>query len=315
MLEFTRHKQGQLDDMSLFVLTIEQGSFAAAAMAADLTASAISKRIDKLEQRLGVRLLQRTTRSLTLTENGIVYFERARRIVVDIRATEQAASLTSNQPRGALRINCPAAFSEKQLTKLIPEFLQRYPNVRISLIVGDRSPVSGEVEDDVVIRSAVAPLADFHSHRLSSNRWIVCAAPSYLQTHGAPIHPTDLQRHNCLIVSGTGLTSEEWLFEFDQSVQPVRVGGNFGGFGSAVYETVKAGLGIAKLPEFLVASDIRNQRLRELLPDAMPRETRVLYLSYRSDRPVPAKTTAFVQFLLERIADRPPWELAADLDL
>jgi DNA-binding transcriptional LysR family regulator len=312
MSESSRRKQLQSDDLSLFVLTVEQGSFAGAGMAAGLTPTAVSKRIAKVEERLGVRLFQRTTRSLKLTESGMIYFERARRIAVDIRAAEQAASLTSDRPHGSLRINCPAAFSEKQLTMLIPEFLQRYPNVRISLIVGDRSPVSGEFEDDVVIRSSVAPLADFHSHRLSSNRWIVCAASSYLQARGTPLHPADLQDHNCLIMSGAGLTSEEWMFEFDRTVQSVRVSGNFGSFGSAVYEAVKAGLGIAKLPEFLVAADIRERRLCELLSDAMPRETRALYLSYRGDRPVAAKITAFVDFLLERIAARPPWELAAN---
>jgi LysR family transcriptional activator of dmlA len=311
MSESSRRKQVQSDDLSLFVLTVEHGSFSGAAMAGGLTPTAVSKRIAKLEERLGVRLLERTTRSLKLTESGMIYFERARRIAVDIRTAEQAAQRTSDQPRGTLRINCPAAFSEKQLTKLIPEFLQRYPNVRISLIVGDRSPVGGEFEDDVVIRSSVAPLTGFHSHYLSSNRWVMCASPSYLQECGAPMHPFDLQQHNCLIVSGNGLTSEEWLFEVDQSVQPVRVSGNFGGFGSAVYETVKAGLGIAKLPEFLVAADIRELRLRELLPEAMPRESRAMYLSYRRDRPVPAKTSAFVHFLLETIAARPPWELAA----
>lgn len=310
MSESSRRKQVQSDDLSLFVLTVEHGSFSGAAMAAGLTPTAVSKRIAKLEERLGVRLLERTTRSLKLTESGMIYFERARRIAVDIRTAEQAAQFTSDQPRGTLRINCPAAFSEKQLTKLIPEFLQCYPSVRISLIVGDRSPVGGEFEDDVVIRSSVAPLTDFHSHYLSSNRWVMCAAPSYLQACGAPMHPFDLQQHNCLIVSGNGLTSEEWLFEADESVQPVRVTGNFGGFGSAVYEAVKAGLGIAKLPEFLVAADIRELRLRELLPEAMPRESRAMYLSYRRDRPVPAKTSAFVHFLLERIAVRPPWELA-----
>jgi DNA-binding transcriptional LysR family regulator len=311
MSESSLRKQVQSDDLSLFVLTVEHGSFAGAAMAAGLTPTALSKRMARLEQRLGVRLLARTTRSLKLTESGIIYFERARRIAVDIRTAEQAAQLTSDEPRGTLRINCPAAFSEKQLARLIPEFLQRYPNVRISLIVGDRSPVGGEFEDDVVIRSAIAPLTGFHSHCLSSNRWVVCAAPSYLQAWGTPMRPCDLQQHNCLIVSGSGLTSEEWLFEFDQSVHPVRVAGNFGGFGSAVYETVKTGLGIAKLPEFLVAADIREQRLRELLSDAMPSENRAMYLSYRRDRPVSAKTSAFVHFLLDQIAVQPPWELAA----
>jgi DNA-binding transcriptional LysR family regulator len=300
----------QSDDLSLFVVTVEHGSFASAGMAAGLTASAVSKRIARLEARLGVQLLLRTTRSLTLTEAGSGYFERARRIAVDIRAAEQAATLLSDEPRGNLRINCPAAFSEKQLMKFVPEFLQRYPHVRVSLIVGDRSPLSGELEDDIVIRSAVVPLGEFHSHRLSSNRWIICAATSYLERHGMPLRPADLQGHNCLVMSGAGHTSEEWLFEVDGIVQPVRVAGNFGAFGGAVYEVVKAGLGIAKLSEFLVAKDIFDGTLRALLANAMPRDTRILYLSYRRDRPVPAKTAAFVQFLLERIGAEPPWTLA-----
>ncbi len=210
-------------------------------------------------------------------------------------------------PRGSVRIICHAAFAERQLMPLLPEFLQRNPEIRVQILVGDRPGLPDVSEADITVRGAVAPLAEYVSQRLAPNPWVLCAAPGYLERHAAPAVPDDLKRHNCLIVSPSGTTHEEWLFRAGSDIYPVEVEGNFGGFGSTVYEAAKAGLGIAKLAEFLVAADIRAGRLCSVLADFMPDDVRAIYLFYSRQRPTPLRIRALVEFLVARFTPVPPW--------
>ncbi|GGX25134.1 LysR family transcriptional regulator [Pigmentiphaga litoralis] len=285
------------DDMQLFVTVADRGSFAAAAAVHHLTPSAIGKRITQLEARLNVTLIERTTRKLLITPEGRHYLDRARVLLHDLRALEHGVRHLSNAPEGEVSLSCHAGIAERFILPMLPDFLTRHPKVHVKMMLGDHVETAESDGADVIIRAAGAPLPNYISRKLGDNPWVLCATAGYLDTHGTPAHPRDLTRHNCLSVGPSGATRDKWLFEVDGKIEPIAVAGNFGGFANAVYAITRAGVGIGRLPDFLVRDDLASGALRRVLPRHMVADPRAVYLFYRSVDPTPSRLHMLVEYL------------------
>ncbi len=281
-------------EMAAFVRVVEAEGFSAAAPALGLTPSAVSKLITRLETRLGVRLLQRTTRALHLTADGEAFYEQARRIVGEIAALEAELTDRRGTPQGLLRVTTSLAFSTHQLAPLIGEFLDRYPAVQLELIPTDR--VVDLVEEGVDLAIRVGRLADssFMARKIGEDVRLGCAAPGYLARHGQPTRPEELVRHNC-IVSRERAHLNRWQFRVDAQLREIEVGGRLAvSDGEAQLRLALQGLGIVRLTRLTVAGAGKNGKLLVLLEDF-------------SARHLAPKVTAFADFVREKFTP-PPWE-------
>lgn len=256
----------QLPELIAFVESVECCSFSAAARSLDTTPSAISKRVAKLEDRLGVRLLQRTTRSLSLTAEGSVYYERVSRL---LRELDDANDLVMSRgvPRGQLTVSTSLDFGQSLLVQSIPNFLAQYPKIQLDLRLSDRLVDLVTEGIDVAIRLGDLEDSRLMVRSLGQTQFVLCAAPSYLQQHGAPASPQDLIQHNCLQYVFEG-RPEPWKFWIDQSWHTVPVKGSFrADNGGALKNAAIAGLGIARLLSFQVKQEIEQGQLILILPN------------------------------------------------
>lgn len=258
----------QLPELIAFVESVECNSFSAAARSLDTTPSAISKRIAKLEDRLGVRLLQRTTRSLSLTTEGTAYYERVSRLLRELDDANDLV-ISRGKPRGKLTVGTSLDFGQWLLVQSIPEFLAQYPEIQIDLRLSDRVVDLVTEGIDVAIR-----LGDLEDSRLmvkplGQTQFVLCAAPSYLKTHGIPATPNDLRHHNCLQYLLQG-RPELWMFWVDQKWQTVPVKGSFhSDNGGALKNAAIAGLGITRLLGFQVKQEVEQGQLILLFPNQL----------------------------------------------
>jgi DNA-binding transcriptional LysR family regulator len=296
-----------VDDLTLvavFVRVVELRSFSAAARALGTTTSAVSKRIARLEDRLGVRLLSRTTRRLSLTEAGSALFVRGSRILAELEAAELEVGRHGDRPHGTLRVNGPVVFGERHVAPLLPEFLSRHPEVQVDLSLSDRYVDVVEEGWDAVIRIGRPVDSGLIARRLGTARLVVCAAPSYLARHGVPEEPADLLAHNCLRYTMAQGRSE-WNFRTaDGGVRALAVSGNLRcDHGGAMHAAVREGLGIAMLPTFIVDDDLRSGALVELLRDHVASDV-VINLVWPAGRHTQPKVKAFADFLAARCKER-----------
>lgn len=298
-------------DMIVFAKVVELKSFSAAADRLDMSRSAISKHVTRLEQTLGVRLLNRTTRRLSLTEAGHAVFEHCARISVEAEASELVASVFAARPRGVLRLSVPGAFGRLHVAPRIPEFLNRYPDITVEMVLSDRHVELITERFDVAITSEPMERNNLVVSRLAPIRWIVCASADYLRRHGTPGEPSELERHNCIFFSSPVTPGNVWSFKRDGSQTGVNVKGNFRVNNSeAVREAALRGVGIALLPTFAVAEDIQSAALRVILRDYVPLGIFGSHLlaHYLAGRLVPPKVRALVDFLLEQFNGEPYWD-------
>jgi len=294
--------------MSLFVRAVQDGSFSAAARSLDLSPSAVSKQIGRLEDHLGVRLLNRTTRRLSLTEEGRAFYERCARIVAEIEEAEEWALARRGTARGKLRVASTVAFAKHQLMPLLPEFMNRYPEVDVALEVTDRPVDLVEEGVDVAIRFT-EQLSDpsLVARRLAVNRRLICAAPAYLEAHGVPHTPQDLARHNCLTLY-TISSFNDWTFEGPDGTEVLHVNGTLeSNSADALYHATLAGLGIARLSTYLIGPDLKAGRLVAVLPDYVHQDASILAV-YPHRRNLSPRVRAFIDFLVEKFTPEPPWE-------
>jgi DNA-binding transcriptional LysR family regulator len=298
-------------DMEAFVRVVEAEGFSAAAPALGLTPSAVSKLITRLEARLGVRLLQRTTRALHLTADGEAFYEQARRIVSEIGALEAELSDRRGTPQGLLRVTTSLAFSTHQLAPVIGEFLELYPDVRLELVPTDR--VVDLVEEGIDLAVRVGRLGDssFMARKIGEDVRLVCASPAYLERHGTPQRPEELARHTC-IFSRDRLHSGRWPFRFDgangQHVREVEVTGRIAiSDGDGQLRLAVQGLGIVRLTRLTVATAIRSGELVSLLKEFSAEEPVPIHVVYPHRRHLAPKVTAFVDFVRQKFTP-PPWE-------
>ncbi|HJS32549.1 MAG TPA: LysR family transcriptional regulator [Alphaproteobacteria bacterium] len=296
-----------LGEMGVFVQVVDGGSFSAAARALRVTPSAVSKQIARLEGRLGVRLLQRSTRQIAVTEEGRAYYQNAARILADVAETEQALASAKGEPVGTLRISTSIAFGRRQIAPILPEFMTRYPKLRIDLSCSDAIVDLVEENIDVAIRIAHLTDSSLVARKLADNRRIVCAAPDYIARRGKPERPEDLKQHNCLTLSYAS-SLNIWEFEEPDGLKRIEVSGNIeSDVTEMVYDLGIAGMGILRSSEFVVGADIRAGRLVPLLTEYRQPESPPMWAVYPHRRHLSARVRAFVDFLVEKFTPEPPW--------
>jgi DNA-binding transcriptional LysR family regulator len=307
----------QLRAIRVFVRVIDEGSFAAAARALDLAPAVVTRLIAELEDHLGTRLLNRTTRRLSLTEIGEAYLERARRILGDVDEAAALAASATQEVRGLLRVLCPPAIAVHQLAKHLPKFHREYPLV--TLEITSPGPV-GTVDDgyDLTIFLSRETLdGDFIARRLARSEFILCASPDYLDQRGRPQHPSELKQHDALVPPTSALARGLTLQRGDGSEEiTLPMAPNRATLSTTHMDTNYAaalhGLGIAGLPSFMVEDALLEQALERVLPQWRLFGT-TLWAGMPTRKYVPARTRAFLDFLLEIFGgdDRDPWLVAA----
>lgn len=293
-------------EMAAFVRVVEADGFSAAAPALGLTPSAVSKLVTRLEARLGVRLLQRTTRALHLTAEGETFFESARRIVSDIEQLEGRLSDSRGTPSGLLRVTTSLAFATHQLAPVISEFLVRFPRIELELLPTDR--VIDMVEEGVDIAVRIGRMADtsFMARRIGADKRLICASPAYLARQGTPRRPQDLTRHKC-IVSRSNPHLNRWAFRDGDGVQEIEVVGPLAvSEGEAQLQLALQGVGIVRLTRLTVAQAIREGKLVSLLEAESADPPVPIHAVYPHRRHLAPKVPAFVNFLIEKFTP-PPW--------
>ena len=297
-------------EMAVFTKVVEEGSFSSAARTLKLTPSAVSKQIGRLEDRLGVRLLNRTTRQLSATEEGDAFYQRCVRILTDIEEAELSVSQQHAAPRGTLRVNCGVAFGKHRISPLMPEFLSRYPDVALEMTLTDALSDLVEEGQDVAIRFGKLQDSSMVARQLAVSHRAICCSPEYLARHGEPQHPSELVHHNRLSFA-TSSHLNDWIFRLpDGSEFPVKAEGNFSANnGETIHEMALAGLGVARLAEFLIAPEVRDGKLVRIL-QPFYRDIKVpIYAVYPTRRHLSPKVRAFVDFLVEKFNPVPPWEV------
>lgn len=290
----------RLQDLEVFVQVVNSGNFAKAAIALEINPSAISRRISQLEDRLGVRLFNRTTRSLSLTEVGKSYFHRCLSILSDLEEADREAKQHSETPQGLLHVSCSTLFAHRHLLALIPEFLTHYPRLKIQLVLTD--DVIDLVSEGIDVAIRIGELADASliTRRLISDHRILCAAPAYLNRYGTPETPDDLSFHNCLGLNAHKTTLNQWHFSDRIGLREISVSGNFTvNSGIALYESVLAGLGIARVTEFLAEQALKSGQLIRILAEYEDKNDVGIYALFPSDHYLLPKVQCFVEFLVK----------------
>jgi len=290
--------------LAVFAQVVEARSFSAAARSLGMSKSAVSKQVARLEDRLGARLLNRTTRRLSLTEVGAAFYERCARIVSELEEAELAVTQLSSEPRGTLKLNAPVTFGQLQIAPAVPELLARHPELRIDMLLSDRVVDLVEEGFDVAIRIGPLPDSTLVARRLAPDRRVVCGTPGYLERHGRPRTPADLEAHNCLGYSFLGAQSE-WRFRGPRGERAQRVRGNFqANNGEVLRAALLQGLGLALMPTFIVGRDLSAGRLEAVLEEhELPPGG--VYAVYPHGRHLSPKVRALVDFLATRFASTP----------
>lgn len=288
---------GNFSHIPIFIAVVDAGSFSGAAIKLNLTKSAVSKRISQFEDELGVRLLHRTTRRLSLTQAGLKYYDYARTALQLAKEGEDAITQMQDTPQGVLRISVPMAFGRLHISPLIPAFLSQNPGVEINMAMDDRVVNLVEGGFDMGIR--IGQLADstMIARPLSPCSSVLCASPAYLQRHGTPQSPNDLSQHNCLFYSYF-LGGTEWIFHGKEGASRFLPKGNYQVNNSeALYDALLAGLGICQMPKFIVGPALADGRLLSILPNYMlPKHS--IYAIYPQRLHIPAKMRTFLDYLL-----------------
>jgi DNA-binding transcriptional LysR family regulator len=294
--------------LTAFARVVETGSFARAAERLGVSVSSVSRLVADLEAHLDARLLNRTTRRLSLTESGQAFFERCVQLLADLEEAEVAVTAASIVPRGTLRLTCSATFGARQLAPAIAAFAARHPQVRFDVELSERMVDLVEEGFDLAVRVGETGSQHLVGRRIGTTRLVCCAAPSYLARHGEPMAPEDLTRHTCLTYEYAP-NRNAWSFRDGKgALRQIRIDGpihaNNGRFNDAL---AAEGLGIAREPDFIVGPDVRSGRLKPILCRFEPPPLNI-YVVYPSRRHLSAKVRAFADFLVERFAPS-PWGL------
>jgi DNA-binding transcriptional LysR family regulator len=294
--------------MGIFARVAEAKGFSAAARRLGISKSVVSKEVAKLEKSLGARLLNRTTRQLSLTEVGAAFYEHCARIVQEAEEAALLVDRLHSTPRGVLKCTAPVAFATLHIASALPDFLARCPELQVDMIVGDRFFDLADEGFDVAIRIARDLPPNMVARKLAPINRVVCATPEYFQKHGVPLVPQDLTQHNCLVYTHANPDSF-WRFRSPEGEIAVPVRGNLRlNDDEVIWRAMLGGLGVSLLPTFTVGEDLQAGRLRAVLTEYTPAE-RNLYALYLPNRHLSAKVRVFIDFLLERFEPPPYWDL------
>lgn len=293
--------------MSVFAKVVEQGSFARAAERLGISTSACSRHVADLEAHLDTRLLQRTTRRLSLTESGQAFYERCVQLLADLDEAEGAAAASSVRPRGTIKLTCSINFGVRHVAPAIGAFQARHGEVRFEVTLADRIVDLVEEGYDLAIRIGSTGGENVVARRLGETRLVCCAARSYLERHGTPRAPEDLAQHRCLTYEYLPVRGQ-WVFR-DRAgrERPVRVSGPMhSNSGDLLAAASVQGMGIALEPDFMVGGDLKHGRLVRVL-ESFAAPVSAIYAVYPSRRYLSAKVRAFVDFLAGHFASRQNW--------
>jgi DNA-binding transcriptional LysR family regulator len=297
--------------MTVFAQVVESGSFARAAERLGLSTSACSRHVSDLEAHLGSRLLNRTTRRLSLTESGQAFHERTLQLLSDLEEAEQLAAQSTSVPRGTIRLTCSLNFGVRHLAPAMAEFLSRHAQVKFDVSVADR--IVDLVEDgyDLAVRIGQVGSTNLVARRLGEMRAVLCASPAYLARHGVPQAPADLARHNCFTYANVAQPGVWRFVDAEGREQSVNIAGNVhANNGDMLCAMAVDGAGIVNEPDFIVGPDVRAGRLVRLLPGWQGLRADI-WAVYPSRRHLSAKVRAFVDFLAEYFAGAGDWSCEA----
>lgn len=307
----------QLRALRVFAQVIAEGSFAGAARALDLAPAVVTRAVSDLEDHLGARLLNRTTRKLALTEIGEGYLERTKRVLAELGDADALASAVNKAPSGVLRLRCPPAFTTYQLVRQLPVFRQRFPGIQLELLATGPVEAADENADVSIVSVGQQPLqGDFVVRPLAASTFVICAAPAYLSRCGQPLQPEDLLLHDGLLPDVAAVRRELTLFREARGVgasrrvlkvsqrPPVLSTSQL----EVLYAAAIAGMGVAGLPTFMAADALRDGRLVRVLPDWHGGALQ-LYAAIPTRKHIPARTRAFMDFLVETFGGNQddPW--------
>lgn len=290
----------------MFVMVVSRGGFARAAEALNTSPANVTRYVNELETYLDTRLLNRTSRRLSLTEAGETVYERSRTLLADVAETEALAAKAVLNPSGRLRVNAPVSFGIRHLAPLWPGFMARYPDISLEVALIDRVVDIVEEGYDLALRISSAGSTAHVARKLAVSRNVLCASPDYIRRRGTPEKPADLAAHDCLTYA---YNADEWRFLDGKGVvHPVKVWGPLhANNGDTVRAASLAGLGIAWQPTFLIGEDLRAGRLVPLMPDYHLPDIDISAL-YPSRRHLSAKVRVMVDFLADAFKGTPPWE-------
>jgi DNA-binding transcriptional LysR family regulator len=297
-----------LTGMRVFTTVVDLQSFAKAAEKLDLSRGMTSRYVAQVEAHLGVRLLHRTTRRLSLTEAGSDYYQRAAQVLALVDEAERAAAKEVAEPRGTLRISAPLAFAATHLGAAISAYLQRHPQVKVDLSLNDRIIDLVDEGFDLAIRIAHKLDAGLVARPITPARMVVCASPAYLKKHGQPRTPADLAAHNCLTYTSTTVAPRVWPFRRRGRETTVRVGGTLhADNGNILCAAAAEGVGIVLQPTFLAHELLRSRKLVRVLEDWTV-DPLTIYAVYPDRQYLPPKVRTLIDFLVARFGARPYWD-------
>jgi DNA-binding transcriptional LysR family regulator len=298
------------DDMTVFVRAVEVGSFSGAAQQLGIAKSIVSRRILSLESRLGTSMFHRSTRRLSLTETGLAYYERARRILADLAEAEDLASQLQGELKGRLKVAAPMSFGYRHLSPVVTDFLRAHPQVDIELDLNDRRVDLISDGFDIAVRIGSLPDSSIISRTLAPCRHVVCASPAYIASHGRPQIPAELasESHVCLAYNNRP-RAEQWRFQIDDvwTDVPVKARHIHSNNGDILCEAAVAGLGIIVLPTFIVSDAVARGALEVLLTGYEVASPSILAV-WPPSRHVSGKVRAFVDLLAKRFGKTPYWD-------
>lgn len=298
----------RITSMETFIKVVEAGSFVGAARKLDISPAMTTRHVLELERHLNARLLERTTRSLRLTDAGTAYFERCQQILRDIEETESGISGELQRPRGVLRISSSGAFGVMRLAPLLSEYSLRYPEVTVDVSINNRIVDLMSDRIDVAVRVGVLSDSNLVARKLFPVRLVLCASPAYLDRHGTPRTVADLAHHNCLTFT-LARGGREWWFRGPNGMTSVPVNGTLRSDETYIlYQAALEGLGIVYATTYQVAASVQAGRLRVIHLD-QPTGEIAAYAVYLSRKFLSAKIRTFVDFLAEKFGDDSDWDL------
>lgn len=299
--------EDRFESMRSFVVVAQKLSFVEAANELQIDPSALSRRIKRLEARLAVRLFNRNTRRVALTEAGAVYLERCQDILTRIDEADEIISSLSTKPRGLLRVSLPVTFGQRHIAPALPEFLATYPDIDLNLAFSDRFVDLFEENIDVAIRIGNLKDSQLIMRRLAPNRRVLCASFDYLNGYGHPQQPEDLKKRHCLNFSML-VTGNTWHLYRNGKEVAIPINSRIRSDNAeALYQAVLGGCGIAMLATFIVGEDLKSKKLEIVLPEWKIPETNIFAVIAPGGY-IPSKTQVFIDFLVDRFRGIPYWD-------
>jgi DNA-binding transcriptional LysR family regulator len=293
-----------LNEMAIFAIVVSSGSFTKAAQKLKLPKSTVSRKVSQLEKRIGVRLINRTTRNLKPTETGKLYFSQCQKMLEQAEEADRIVNNMQSEPSGLLRISTPLSFGTPFFIGAIKKFLEKYPKVNIEIISDNKQIDMLEQEIDIAFR--IGPLSDSSliARNIGTARLSLCASPDYIKKHGKPKSIQELEEHACI-----SHPVSPWIFQTSHGkVDFVPKSRMIANDMEMIRQMVREGFGIGAVPQILISEDLKNNALVKILPE-MPFQERTFYLVYPSRKEPPSKVVAFNDFIFSNCQPIPPWEV------